>query len=64
MNCDVVDCCFTDAEPLCVNCDPPEGFPNIGRGGGGGADLLNKLFVLENRFAGAEPMRLSSDGLL
>ena len=63
MNCEVVDCCFVAAEPLCVNCDPPEGFPNI-RCGGGGGDLLNMLFVLENRFAGAEPMRLSSDGLL
>jgi hypothetical protein len=65
MNCEAVDGCLAAAEPLCVNCDPPEGFPNINcLEGGGDGDLLNKLFVLENRFAGAEPMRLNSDGLL
>jgi hypothetical protein len=52
------------AEPLCVNCDPPDGFPSMNGLGGGGGDLPNKLLVLENRFAGAEAMRLNSDGLL
>lgn len=32
-------------------------------GGGAGAGA-NRLFVLENKFDGAEPMRLNSDGLL
>lgn len=57
-------------DPLCVNVEPPDGLPNI-RGvcgcilavcGWAGGDLLNKLFVFENRFAGAEPIRLNSDG--
>jgi hypothetical protein len=65
MNCDAVVGCFADAEPLCVNCDPPEGFPIISfLGGGCDGDLLNKFFVLESRLAGAEPMRLNSEGLL
>jgi len=66
MNCEAVDGGLVFAEPLCVNCEPPDGLPNIGfcDAAGAGGDLLNKLLVLENKLAGAEPIRLNSDGLL
>jgi len=64
MNCEAVLGCFPAAEPLCVNCDPPDGFPSMNFFGGGLGAGANKLFVLANRFDGAEPMRLNSDGLL
>jgi hypothetical protein len=63
MNCDAVLGCFPAADPLCVNCDPPDGFPSMNFFGGGAGAGVNKLLVLENRFEGAEPMRLNSDGL-
>jgi hypothetical protein len=64
MNCEAVLGCFPAAEPLCVNCDPPDGFPSMNFFGGGAGAGANKLFVLESRFDGADPIRLNSDGLL
>lgn len=66
MNCEVLLDCLVAAEPLCVNCEPPDGLPNMNLfcAGCAGVDLLNKPFVFANKLAGAEPMRLNSDGPL
>ncbi len=63
MNCEVVLDRFTAAEPLWVNCEPPDGLPNIARVGVGcDGDLWKSPLVLAKRLLGAEPIRFNSDG--